>query len=142
MELPPSAQELADVIGRERTLHLIGQLPRSGSRAWRVNLYVPKSVTLDHPLVKILGWTDAMLLVREFGGMILQPSNCNFLHREFRNREVRRMRDQGTTIAAIAEAVELTQRQVRNIIAETAPEEITARNDNLPANMGKGKRAE
>ena len=33
----------------------------------------------------------------------------------------------------IAEAVELTQRQVRNILAETPPEEITATNDNLPA---------
>lgn len=130
MELPPSAQELADVIGRERTLYLIGQLPRSGSRAWRVNLYVPKSLTPDHQLVRILGWADAMRLVREFGGMILQPSNCNFLHREFRNREVLRLRAAGVSIAVIAEAVELTQRQVRNIIAETPPEEKPACNDN------------
>lgn len=132
MELPASAQELADVIGRDRALYLIGQLPRSGSRTWRCNLYVPKTINPDHKLVQLIGWSDACKLVREFGGMILQPANCEFLHRQFRNAEVRRMRDRGDTIAVIADAVALTQRQVRNILAETPPEEIPAMNDNLP----------
>ncbi|MBD9528931.1 hypothetical protein [Paracoccus sp. PAR01] len=118
--LPPSAQEIADVIGRERTLYLIGQLPRSGSRKWRVNLYVPKRVNPDHPLVQMIGWDDANRLVDEFGGMILQPSNCNFLHREFRNREVRRLRDEGWSISAIADAVEISARQVFYLLADAS----------------------
>lgn len=125
--LPPSAQEIADVIGRERTLYLIGRLPQSGSRKWRVCLYVPKRLAPDHPLVDLIGWRDADLLRKEFGGMILQPSNCNYLHRDFRNREVRRMHGDGWSIADIAEAVELSDRQVRNIIAaEKSPEELSA----------------
>lgn len=132
MELPASAQEIADVIGRERALFLIGQLPRSPSRKWRANLYVPKRVTPDHPLVGMVGWIDANKLVREFGGMILQPSNCSYLAREHRAREVRRMHAEGVRLADIAEAVGLTERQIRNIVAETAPEEIAPLNDNMP----------
>lgn len=134
MELPGIAQEIADVIGRERALFLIGQLPRSGSRKWRTCLYVPKRVSVDHPLVALIGWADANKLCREFGGMILQPSNCSFLARDHRTREVRRMRADGMSLSAIADAVDLTERQIRNIIAETPPEEIAPLNDNMPAN--------
>lgn len=130
--LPPSVQEIADVIGRERALYLIGQLPQSGSRAWRVCLYVPKRLKPDCQLVRILGWSDAVLMAREFGGMILQPSNCRFLAREFRDREVRRMAVAGMRPRDIAETVELTERQVRNIIAAMTPEETAPLNDNLP----------
>jgi hypothetical protein len=132
MELPPSAQEIADVIGREKTLFLIGSLPRSPSRNWRVNLYVPRRMALDHWLITLLGFDDAEKLRREFGGMILQPSNCANVHRGFRNREVRRMAAEGTPAHEIAAAVDLTPRQVRNILAETPPEEMTASNDNHP----------
>lgn len=88
---------------------------------------MPKRIGPDHPLVALAGWHDANLLVREFGGMILEPANCRHLHREFRAREVRRMRAEGWSVAAIADAVEISQRQVFNILAtEKAPEEPRA----------------
>ena len=125
--LPPSAQEIADVIGRDRALMLIGQLPPVPGRGWKVCLYVPKRIGPDHPLVAMIGWRDANLMVREFGGMILQPANCRFLHREFRTREVLRLRREGWSVAAIAGAVEISQRQVFNILsAEISPEEPQA----------------
>jgi hypothetical protein len=138
MELPQSAQEIADVIGREKTLLLIGRLPRSPSRGWRVNLYVPKRMPLDHWLIELLGFEDAEKLRRMFGGEILQPSNCNHIARAFRNREVRRMAAEGLPAHQIAAVVDLTPRQVRNILAESPPEEISAVNDNDPGNAAAG----
>lgn len=125
MALPPSAQEIADVIGRDRTLFLIGQLPQAGRRKWRVVLYIPKRIDPDHKLVRLIGWDDAMKLVRHFGGEILQPSNCRFLHREFRNAEVVRLWRAGEKLPLIADMVDLSYRQVRNIIAaaEMTPED-------------------
>ena len=130
MDLPESVQEIADVIGRERALYLIGRLPQCGKRSWRVNLYVPQRLKPNHTLVQILGWPDAMKLVREFPGMILQPSNCNHLHRRFRNETIHRLAADGQPIQQIADSVQLTARQVRNILAERPPEETAPANDN------------
>ncbi|MTH79405.1 hypothetical protein [Paracoccus aestuariivivens] len=116
-DLPPSAQEIADVIGRERTLFLIGRLPQSGSRPWRVCLYVPTRIGPDHPLVSLIGWRDANLLVREFGGIILQPSNCRFLHRRWRTTEVRRLHGAGWAVRDIAGMLDISARQVANIVS-------------------------
>lgn len=128
LALPPSVQEIADALGRERALYLIGRLPQSGSRSWRVCLYVPKRLGTDHPLVGILGWRDANIMVREFGGMILQPSNCNFLHRDFRNRAIVRMAAAGVPVDEIAAIAELSRRAVALIIAaENPPEEKATR---------------
>jgi hypothetical protein len=141
MKLPGSAQEIADVIGREKTLFLIGKLERSPSRSWRVNLYIPKRMPLNHWLIELLGFDDAEKLRREFGGMILQPSNCQHVHRDFRNREVCRMAAEGMHAHQIAPAVGLTPRQVRNILAERPPEEITPCNDNDALNKDQRGRA-
>ncbi len=132
MELPGCAQEIADVIGREKALYLIGQLPRSTSRSWRVVLYIPKRLPVDHDLVKLLGWEDADKLRRHFGGEILQPSNCQVVYRKARNANARRMAAEGMPINQIADILDVTPRQVRNVLAESPPEEITPDNDNLP----------
>ena len=115
--LPESAQEIADVIGRERALYLIGQLPACGRRSWRVVLYVPKTLPADHWLVRVLGWRDAMALVREFGGEILQPSNCLCIHRAYRDRSICRMARQGVPTCEIADSMGVTARTVRGVLA-------------------------
>ncbi|MDA3922748.1 MAG: hypothetical protein PF501_19030 [Salinisphaera sp.] len=120
LRLPDSAQEIADVIGRERTLYLIGQLPVCGQRSWRVVLYVPKTLPADHWLVRVLGWRDAMRLVREFGGEILQPSNCRCVHRAYRDQSIHRMAGEGMSAADIARAVGLTRRRVSGVLAADA----------------------
>lgn len=123
MDLPQSVQEIADVIGREKALELLGGLDACGSRPWRVCLYVPRRLTPNHQLVRALGWHDAHRMVREFGGIILQPSNCRFLVRRFRNATIHRLAGEGMSIQLIADSVQISARQVRNILAEKPPEE-------------------
>ncbi len=116
--LPESVAEIAEVIGRDQALHLIGALPQSGSRAWRVCVYVPKALpSVDHPLVRILGWKDANRLVNAFSGMILQPSNCRFIVRAARNRRIREMADEGYSVREIAHGIDLSVDWVREILS-------------------------
>ena len=122
--LPESVSEIAEVVGREKALALIGSLPQAGSRSWRVCLYVPKQLTtIEHPLVRSLGWNDANRLVWAFSGMILQPSNCRFLARELRLRVVWQMSRDGHSLAEIAQGVDLSQARVREILAGKPPED-------------------
>jgi hypothetical protein len=129
MQLPASAQEIADVIGRAATLSLIGQLPRCiagkvRKKSSRVIMYVPKRIGLDHPLVKMIGWVDASKLVKAFGGEIMRPANCAEIHRGFRDQAILQMLADGMKPALVAAAVGISERQVRNIIRENPPEEL------------------
>lgn len=121
--LPQSVQEIADVIGRERALYLVGQLPRCGKRAWRVVLYVPQQLSSDHMLVELLGWEDAKALVAAFGGMILQLGTCRNVLRHYRNQTVARMYEDGMDIGDIADSIQMTERSVRNILWAMEPKE-------------------
>lgn len=115
--LPESVQEIAEVIGRDKALWLIGQLPRSGKRSWRVCFYVPKTLSPNHKLVAMLGWHDAKRMVNAFSGMILQPSNCSFLVTDARHRRVRELNAEGHTAREIAEQLEISECRVREVIA-------------------------
>ncbi len=141
MRLPASAQEIADVIGRERALYLIGQLPRSyqtrknsKQTSWHVILYVPKTLKPDHQLVQLLGWHDAQRLVEAFGGEILNPASCSEVYRAFRDRSIIDMASQGMKAKDVAELMGCSDRHVRNLMREKAQEELQAANDNtVPA---------
>ncbi len=138
MRLPSSVQEIADVIGRDRALFLVGQLPRCyvatvGHKSWRVMLYVPKDLNPDHDLVRILGWPDAVKLVAGFGGEILNPASCAEVYRAFRDKTALGMAEQGMKPTAIAELLGVSDRQVRNLIREKTQEALAAGNDNTPA---------
>ncbi|WP_054945869.1 hypothetical protein [Novosphingobium sp. KN65.2] len=118
--LPESIQEIADVIGREAALYLVGQLPTcragaQGKRATRVILYVPKRLKPNHRLVQILGWERANKLVEGFGGEILQPANCQEVYRRFRDREAQRLFDGGASIPDLAAIFSVTERHIRNL---------------------------
>lgn len=134
MNLPGSVQDVADILGRERALYLVGQLPKSagknryGERAW---LYVPKRLKPDHILVCLLGWQDAQKMVREFSGIILELSTCNHVYRDFRNKAILRLRTNGMKPQAIAVMMDLTVEAVRKILREMLPEEtrVVGRNN-------------
>lgn len=141
MRLPASVQEIADVIGRERALYLIGQLPRciagaSGKQSARVILYVPTVARLGaaHQLVRILGWNDAVKLCQHFGGEILQPANCSEIYRRYRDQSIRGMAAAGGTANQISAVMGVSARFVRMVVAsENPPEERQeAANDNAP----------
>lgn len=145
MRLPESVQEIAEVIGRDSALYLVGQLPRcysgvDGKKGVRVILYVPKRIKPDDLLVRILGWRDAMRLVGAFGGEILQPASCADVYRGFRDRTIERLAADGMKPAAIAALLEVSDRHVRNLLREIPQQEIPAANDNiapLPTSQGR-----
>lgn len=116
---PQSVCEIAEVIGIEKALLLCRSLLFSGSRPWRVVLYVPKRMGADHRLVGILGFEDAMSLSRHFGGEILQISNGRFVGRQHFLKSVQYLRGKGWGASAIAretgrsvDAVKLAMEQI------------------------------
>lgn len=129
-DLPESVAEIAEVIGRDAAIYLIGQIGPSGSRPWRVCFYVPKvrRLTADHQLVEILGWHTAKRLCRHFGGEILQPSNCAFIGRRERDRRIHHFRAQGMSSREITEQLNwegmiVSHELVKKIVAGNPPEE-------------------
>lgn len=131
-DLPESVQEIAEVIGREKALRLIGAVGKSGSRSWRVCFYVPKKLRENHPFIEIIGKEAAEKLCLEFSGMILQPSNCNFIYRNYRNKQIRHYAQQGISHAQIAHMLDLSKRQIYNILKQEIPPEVRkAANDNI-----------
>jgi hypothetical protein len=141
--LPDSVQEIADVIGRERALYLIGQLPRYTSKdhRWsaaapsRVLLYVPKASRLTdrHKLVRILGWRDAVRLCEVFGGEILKPANCSCIYKRYRDTQILRLAKDGLDSSRISALIGVSASQVRLILQRISQEErSSATDDNEP----------
>jgi hypothetical protein len=139
MRLPDSVQEIADVIGRDQALLLIGALPRcyvgrEGGKSNQVVMYVPtlKNLKPDHQLVRILGWVNAEKLSKEFGGEIMKPANCAFIQREFLHKTILGMMRGGKMKATeVAAIVGVHERTVRNLVRENPPEDFElAANDN------------
>lgn len=114
--LPKGAQEIADVIGRDATMRLIGALRPCGARPWRRFLYVPAELTPDHQLVRILGWPTAEKLVYAFRGIILEPPACTHLSVQLRNRVMAQRFCEGATPRLLAAEFGLTYEQVRNVL--------------------------
>lgn len=145
MKLPASVQEIADVIGDERALFLIGQLPRCiagdpGKQSERVILYVPKKLDFEHALVRILGWQDAQKMVAHFGGEILCPANCAAIYRPFRDENIVRLVTEGVPIPMVAEWFNVSERHVKNATREKPQEERRAANDNNDPSKNQGRR--
>lgn len=140
MKLPASVQEIADVLGIERALFLIGQLPRCYFRDPRwpdaknahVIMYVPKVQNLgpSHELVRIVGWTDAVKLCHAFGGEILRPASCAGIYRDFRDQNIARLLRERVPPAMVAEWFGVSERHVKNLLRENPQEERRAANDN------------
>jgi hypothetical protein len=120
-QLPGVVQDIADVIGRERALFLVGMLPRYVRRDQRggeqVDLYVPRRLTPEHRLVRILGWDDAERLARAFGGELLKPSICTHLYRAQRDLAILRLAGEGVPKGMLAAWFEVSERHVQNLLA-------------------------
>lgn len=136
-DLPQSVREIAEVIGLDATMKLLGQLPATASAGQRkrhvLMLYVPKRLPADHELVRMIGWGAAHKLVQVFGGEILYPANCRSVFKRMRDDLVRQMVSAGAKTEIVADLFGMTPRNVRNIAAtEKAPEDgqADAGNDN------------
>lgn len=121
--LPKSTQQIADVIGRDRALHLVRTWKKTlsgnaGQNFDRVCIYIPAKLPLDHELVRVLGYPDAAKLVAEFRGEILYLSTCEDLFRGWRNQAIRRLARDGLKPPELAEWFDISDRQVRNVLRE------------------------
>lgn len=153
MDLPGSVQQIADVIGSEQALLLVGKLPRcyrtdtrwpskpatakrratAGAKNSQAVMYVPylQNLKLDNILVQILGLTDAEKLCREFGGQIMYPAKCANIARKFLNDSILAMARTGMKSTAVAAAFGVSERTVRNLLRENPLEDFpAAANDN------------
>lgn len=119
-DLPASVREIAEVIGRAPTLRMLGQLPEitagiEGKRGRRPLLYVPKRITPDHRLYRILGPEGAEKLARAFGGESLQPANCRGVYIAMRDAALLQMLATGARATVVSEITGVSIRQIRNI---------------------------
>jgi hypothetical protein len=114
--LPPTAQVVADVIGREATLAL------AMSCLYRC-LYVPKGrLASDSYLVRTIGEEKAKLMQREFCGMLLPLATCHHIAVFERQQRIRAAVAEGKTHAQVAVAYGLTVKWVRNLCARKPDE--------------------
>lgn len=148
MRLPDSVQEIADVIGRDQALMLIGALPRCyvgqpGKKSHQVVMYVPtvKNLRQDHQLVRILGRADAETLCKAFGGEIMKPANCAFIQRAFVHKAILGMMRGGTMKATqVAAIVGVHERTVRNLVRENPPEDQGRADEDNPRDVNRKAR--
>lgn len=114
--LPPTAQVVADVIGRDATLAL------AMSCLYRC-LYVPKGkLAPDSYLVRTIGEEKAKLMQREFIGMLLPLATCHHIAVFERQQRIRAAVAEGKTHAQVAVAYGLTVKWVRNLCARKPDE--------------------
>lgn len=130
MKLPKSVQPIADVIGIEQTLRLIGQLPTCRVRdnrypnavSNRIILIVPRTLRADDKLVRMIGWHDAKKLVYHFAGEYLYPANCTEIYRDFLKQSARHMQCQGMKPTEIAEAMQIPYRTISRWLCNANPQ--------------------
>ena len=107
--LPETAQQIADVIGVEKTLELMRNKRRQHSR----EVYVPKRLRENHWLLKSIGYEAATQLSKEFPGIRLPlPSSLDKFER---NNRIIQMRHQGETYKVIAERMGMSVDTVKAV---------------------------
>ena len=119
--LPESAQAIADVIGREATLHLAQNLRYdhliTNGGTCRL-LYIPKkkALTNDYWLVQVIGLDKAKLLQEQFGGCLITLAKCADTLRGERNAKIVNAYKAGKSIPEISALFGLAQRTITDIV--------------------------
>lgn len=112
--LPPTAQVIADVIGREATLILAGKVANR-------NLYIPYSLGQDHWIARTIGYAKAHALKQEFGGLHMSLATCDHYYTRERNERIKADYLTGTSTIALAGKYDVTQRRIQHIVAGLKP---------------------
>lgn len=137
--LPESAQLIADVIGREATLHLARHLKYDHliydkGRRCRM-LYIPKKkkLTDNYWLVQVVGLQNAILLQQEFGGCLLNLATCSETLRGERNAKINDAFKSGKSILEISALFGISTRSVYDIVSNTRhAKQIQNQNEEQP----------
>ncbi len=110
--LPAQVTKIASLIGLELAMVLVEHA--RGNDGTGV-MYFPRRPRPGQCLVKLVGLSAAVKLSKVYGGQTIILPKCLAIYRARRNAEVLRMLDAGMSIHNIAEAVGLTDRQIRNV---------------------------
>jgi hypothetical protein len=123
--LPESAQVIADIIGREMTLHLAKHLKYDNlyhSRRGQCRLlYIPKlkKMTDDYWLVKVIGVDNAEKLQKEFGGCLITLASCHETLTGERNNKICNGYKAGKSINELSSLFGLSTRSIYYIVTNT-----------------------
>jgi hypothetical protein len=110
MNLPETAQVIAEVIGREKTLLLARHIPHR-------HFYVPKAAfPVGHWLPAFLGRDAANKLQKVFGGELVDLAKCTALARVERDADIVQADSKGEPLHSIATRHRLTPRMVRYVL--------------------------
>ncbi len=107
--LPPSAQVVAEVIGREKTLLLARTICHR-------HFYVPKVYPIGHWIPALVGRETAALLQHTFGGELVDLAKCTSLARAERNKEIVRDILAGDLLHTVAQRYRLTPRAISYVL--------------------------
>ena len=127
MKLPGIADEIAELIGVDKTLYFISQLPvkyigSKGKAANRITVYIRYSVDFNHRLVQILGLNDAEKICEAFGGEILQlPNYLNIVYNPYRDDNILRLLNEGVPREMLADWFDVSFEHVRRINFKANP---------------------
>lgn len=112
-QLPAMAQELADVIGVEKTMKLVEGKRKTKSRS----LYVPSPSRMNksHWLVQTIGQEAAQELAQEYAGEPLTIPKCSSFIKLERNKKIVQMRQQGVRYQDIADNLGMTVSAVKMV---------------------------
>ncbi|XHR29615.1 MAG: hypothetical protein ACFUZC_03465 [Chthoniobacteraceae bacterium] len=112
--LPPTAQEIADVIGYDATLILARMVP---TRA----IYVPHKMPDSHWIVRAIGDRLATKLWEEFHGMHLPLAKCTIVATTERRVGIRKAYAAGEAVPAIAAHWGVTAQRVWQLTQDLRP---------------------
>jgi Mor transcription activator family protein len=107
--MPKSLREIADRIGLDATLALVG-------RFGGTSVYVPRKLDASHPLCEALGLEAARRLVEEYGRIDLNVPKAQAYWLRRRHAAIRRKHSEGARINELALTYGYTARYVRNIV--------------------------
>ncbi|WP_343594821.1 hypothetical protein [Acinetobacter sp.] len=122
--LPKNMQAIAEVIGREKALFLLGQLPRTKQvkrdtrTRYRIYLYIPKTLNPKSRLVEILGWNDAFKLTQVFTGETICLESCKQMATDFLHRSIRTQFEAGASIDTLVISFGMNPRSILKIIIQ------------------------
>lgn len=108
--LPPTAQAIADVVGRDHALAL-------ASSCKGRKLYIPKQMPSGHWIRLAVGDSAAQDLSTEYPGFILDLASCASVMKAERNAKIYKRYLAGDSTRDIARTFRLKPRQTREIIA-------------------------
>lgn len=122
-DLPGPVREIADVIGRESAMALVGRVVKwdradvtDKRRARCGSVYIPRTLESGCRLLELVDREQAEKLVAALGGAVMKVSVPAKPIREYYRQMARYFRYSGMMPREIAEAMQVSPRQVYNLL--------------------------